>query len=202
MGFVKSTMPKGEYKQEETFGDITFVRFGATENGEIMEFYETCVPTSEYDKTKVEEEYNTYIAQVKQTELQNAITEKKKEIMEYDSKEGEGAVNNFYFQYNGTKYSYWFNAYERTALTSEATQWAKKYGKYRIDARKYGVYFEVDCDTLLDWLGQLKDYAGKEPSKEEPKEETAPAAEKPTVEDVNNYDYKSGYPENIVFVVA
>ena len=70
MGFVKSTMPKSEYKQEETFGDITFVRFGTTENGDIMEFYETCVPTSKYDKTKVEEEYNTYIAQVKQIELQ------------------------------------------------------------------------------------------------------------------------------------
>lgn len=200
MGFVKSTMPKSEYKQEETFGDITFVRFGATENGDIIEFYETCVPTSKYDKTKVEEEYNIYIAQVKQIELQNDITEKKKEIMEYDSKEGDGAVNNFYFQYNGVKYSYWFNAYERTALTSEATQWAKKYGKYRIDARKYGVYFEVDCDTLLDWLGQLKDYAIKCYNKTT---DHLLAVEKlTTVEDVNNYDYKSGYPENIVFTVA
>ena len=72
-----------------------------------------------------------------------------KAITAYDTDEGEGCVNNFYFTYGGQRFPYWFNAYERTALTSEATQWAEKHGSYRIDARKYGVSFEISTEDLL-----------------------------------------------------
>lgn len=199
MEFVKSTMPKGEYKDEERVGDVVFTRFGATENGDDMEFYEACVPNGEYDRSKAEEEYNAYIAKVKASELQSAITAKKKEIMEYDSSEGVGKINNFYFMYDGQTFPYWFNAYERTALSAEATAWAKKYGTYRIDARKYGVSFEISCDTLLDWLGQLSDYAIK--CFNRTSEHLRNVGALTTVEDVAAYDYKSGYPENPVFKV-
>ena len=199
MEFVKSTMPKGEYKDEERVGDVVFTRFGATENGGNMEFYEACVASEGYDRSKTEEEYNSYIAKAKASELQSAITIKEKEIMEYDSEEGIGKVNNFYFEYGGKKFSYWFNAYERTALTSEATQWAKKYGTYRIDARKYGVSFEISCETLLDWLGQLKDYAIKCYNKTT--DHLLAVGALTTVEEVAAYDYKVGYPENLVFKV-
>lgn len=199
MEFVKSTMPKGEYKDEERVGGVVFTRFGVTENGDSIEFYEACVPSGEYDRNKAQEEYNSYIAKLKVSELESAITAKKKEIMEYDSEEGAGKVNNFYFMYDGQTFPYWFNAYERTALTSEATQWAKKYGTYRIDARKYGVSFEISCDTLLDWLGQLKDYAIKCYNKTT--DHLLAVSALTTVEDVAAYDYKSGYPANLTFKI-
>ena len=123
----------------------------------------------------------------------------KKAINTNDSMQGADCVNNFYFEYGGQKFPYWFNAYERTALTSEATQWAKKYGSYRIDARKYGVSFEIDCDTLLDWLGQLKDYAIKCYNKTTDHLLAVDALT--TFEEVIAYDYKSGYPANLEFKI-
>lgn len=199
MEFVKSTMPKGEYKQEEQAGDVVFVRFGATEDGDNMSYYEACVPKEGYDRTEAEKEYNAYIEKEKAAQLSAAIAEKKKDILAYDSEEGVGKVNNFYFMYEGQAYPYWFNAYERTVLTSEATQWAKKYGKYRIDARKYGVSFEIDCDKLIDWLGQLKDYAIKCYNKTT--DHLLAVSKLTTVEEVAGYDYKAGYPDNLVFKI-
>lgn len=123
-----------------------------------------------------------------------------KAITAHDTAEGEGCVNNFYFTYGGQRFSYWFNAYERTALTSEATQWAEKHGSYRIDARKYGVSFELPTDSLLSFLGQLKDYAIRCYNKTSDHLLTVNSLG--TVEEVVAYDYRSGYPENIEFVIA
>ena len=123
-----------------------------------------------------------------------------KAITAYDSAEGEDCVNNFYFTYGGQKFPYWFNAYERTALTSEATQWAEKHGSYRIDARKYGVSFELPTASLIDFLGQLKDYAIKCYNKTSDHLMAVNALG--TVDEVVAYDYRSGYPENIEFVIA
>ena len=123
-----------------------------------------------------------------------------KAITAYDTAEGEGCVNNFYFTYGGQKFPYWFNAYERTALTSEATQWAEKHGSYRIDARKYGVSFELPTDSLLAFLGQLKDYAIRCYNKTS--DHLLAVNALGTVDEVVAYDYRSGYPENIEFEIA
>lgn len=123
-----------------------------------------------------------------------------KAITAYDSAEGEGCVNNFYFTYDGRRFPYWFNAYERTALTSEATQWAEKHGSYRIDARKYGVSFELPTDSLLAFLGRLKDYAIRCYNKTSDHLMAVNALG--TIDEVVAYDYRSGYPENIEFVIA
>ena len=123
-----------------------------------------------------------------------------KAITAYDTADGEGCVNNFYFTYGGQKFSYWFNAYERTALTSEVTQWSEKHGSYRIDARKYGASFELPTARLLEFLGQLKDYAIRCYNKTSDHLLTVNALG--TVDEVVAYDYRSGYPENIEFVIA
>lgn len=123
-----------------------------------------------------------------------------KAITAYDSAEGEGCVNNFYFTYDGQSYPYWFNAYERTTLTSEATQWAEVHGSYRIDARKYGVSFALSTDRLLAFLGQLKDYAIRCYNKTS--DHLLAVNALGTVDEVVAYDYRSGYPDNIEFAIA
>ena len=85
-------------------------------------------------------------------------------------------------------------------MTSEATQWAEKHGSYRIDARKYGVSFELPTDSLIDFLGQLKDYAIRCYNKTSDHLMAVNALG--TVDEVVAYDYRSGYPENIEFVIA
>ena len=132
--------------------------------------------------------------------LRFAKEEVVKAITAYDSAAGEGCVNNFYFTYGWKRFQYWFNAYERTALTSEATQWAEKHGSYRIDARKYGVSFELPTASLIDFLGQLKDYAIMCYNKTSDHMMTVNALD--TIDEVVAYDYRSGYPENIEFVIA
>lgn len=157
------------------------------------------IPQSELVQTLADFEQESSVSFSDEAKFNFAKEQVKKAISAYDTAEGVGCVNNFYFEYGGQKFPYWFNAYERTALTSEATQWAKKYGKYRIDARKYGVSFEVSCDTLLDWLGQLKDYAIKCYNKTT---DHLIAVDKcMSMEELTAYDYKAGYPDNLVFSV-
>lgn len=157
------------------------------------------IPQNELKQTLSDFEAETHVQFSEEAKLNFAKEQVKKAITVYDATEGAGCVNNFYFEYGGRKFPYWFNAYERTALTSEATQWAKKYGTYRIDARKYGVSFEISCDTLLDWLGRLKDYAIKCYNKTT--DHLLAVGGLTTVEDVAAYDYKTGYPNNLIFGV-
>ena len=157
------------------------------------------IPQSELVQTLADFESESSVSFSDEAKFNFVKEQVKKAINAYDTAEGAGCVNNFYFEYGGRKFPYWFNAYERTALTSEATQWAKKYGTYRIDARKYGVSFEISCETLLDWLGQLKDYAIKCYNKTT--DHLLAVSALTTVEEVTAYDYKAGYPENLVFKV-
>ena len=157
------------------------------------------IPQSELVQTLADFEQESSVSFSDEAKFNFAKEQVKKAINAYDSAQGVGCVNNFYFEYGGQKFPYWFNAYERTALTSEATQWAKKYGKYRIDARKYGISFEVSCETLLDWLGQLKDYAIKCYNKTT---DHLLAVDKcASMEELTAYDYKAGYPDNLIFSV-
>lgn len=155
------------------------------------------IPQNELKQTLADFESETSVQFSESAKLSFAKEQVKKAINSYDSSQGAGCVNNFYFEYRGQKFPYWFNAYERTALTSEATQWAKKYGKYRIDARKYGISFEVSCETLLDWLGQLKDYAIKCYNKTTDHLIAVEACA--SIDDTVEYDYKAGYPDNLIF---
>lgn len=199
MNFVKSITQKNNFIEEEQVGDVTFIRFKDSETDDTISYYEACIQSNSYNKEQAQKEFDSYISKVNTNKLKEAINSKKNEILDYDSEQGADKVNNFYFEYNGQKYPYWFNAYERTALTSEATQWAKKYGTYRIDARKYGISFEINCDTLIEWLGQLKDYAIKCYNKTT--DHLLAVSALKTVEDVNAYNYKEGYPENLVFKI-
>ena len=155
------------------------------------------IPQSELIQTLADFEQESSVSFSDEAKFNFAKEQVKKAINAYDTAEGVGCVNNFYFEYGGQKFPYWFNAYERTALTSEATQWAKKYGKYRIDARKYGISFEVSCETLLDWLGQLKDYAIKCYNKTTDHLIAVEACA--SIDDTVEYDYKAGYPDNLIF---
>ena len=157
------------------------------------------IPQSEIVQTIADFEQEGSVSFSDEAKFNFAKEQVKKAINANDSSQGVGCVNNFYFEYGGQKFPYWFNAYERTALTSEATQWAKKYGKYRIDARKYGVSFEISCDTLLDWLGQLKDYAIKCYNKTT--DHLLAVGKCASMEELIAYDYKAGYPDNLVFSV-
>lgn len=199
MNFVKSISQKNNFIEEEQIGDVTFIRFKDSETDDTISYYEACIQSNSYNKEEAQKEFESYICKVNANRLKEAINSKKNEILDYDSEQGADKVNNFYFEYNGQKYPYWFNAYERTALTSEATQWAKKYGTYRIDARKYGISFEINCDTLIDWLGQLKDYAIKCYNKTT--DHLLAVSALKTIEDVKAYNYKEGYPENLVFKI-
>ena len=155
------------------------------------------IPQNELKQTLADFESETSVQFSESAKLSFVKEQVKKAINSYDSSQGAGCVNNFYFEYRGQKFPYWFNAYERTALTSEAIQWAKKYGKYRIDARKYGISFEVSCETLLDWLGQLKDYAIKCYNKTTDHLIAVEACA--SIDDAVEYDYKAGYPDNLIF---
>lgn len=82
------------------------------------------IPQSEIVQTLADFESGSSVSFSDEAKFNFAKEQLKKAINAYDSAQGVGCVNNFYFEYGGQKFPYWFNAYERTALTSEATQWA------------------------------------------------------------------------------
>ena len=199
--FVRTIIPADQFKKKYETGGLVIYHAGEELDSDMNAYkcYECSVPTPDFSEEDVLEAYNKFKESMDKIELLNAVRAKKAEINAYDTKEGAGCVNNFYFEYGGQKFPYWFNAYERTALSAEATAWAKKYGTYRIDARKYGVSFEISCDTLLEWLGQLSDYAIKCFNKTSEHLRNVEALT--SVVDVEKYDYKTGYPDNLIFKI-
>ena len=82
------------------------------------------IPQAEIKQTLADFEHEGGVSFSDNAKTDFAKEQVKKAIAAYDSAEGADCVNNFYFTYGGQKFPYWFNAYERTGLTSEATQWA------------------------------------------------------------------------------
>lgn len=115
-----------------------------------------------------------------------------------DTYDNSSAVNNCVIKFNGNSINYWANKSERSILKT-AVQDCILMGRdeYRLDLRDLGVYVSINCQQLLQMLSALEVYAIDCYNKTTDHIYNVNALT--TIEELQNYDYKEGYPENLVF---
>lgn len=127
--------------------------------------------------------------------LSNAINDKIKEILSYDdSKE----VNNCYIKYNDQLLTYWADRSERNDLKPAIRDYQSMGNEYyRLDLRELGMSLTLPCEMLLNMLSALEVYAIN--CFNVTSDHIFAVKALKTIDEVNSYNYKTGYPQKITF---
>lgn len=116
-------------------------------------------------------------------------------INDYDS---SPSVNECIITYNGSSISYWADKIQRSSLKTAVENYlANGNTYYRLDIREQRVYFDIPCEALLSMLSALEVYAIQCYNKTTDHLYAVEALT--TVEEIEAYDYRSGYPEKLTF---
>ena len=130
--------------------------------------------------------------------LDSAKSRKIDEINEYDSSKD---VNICYIKTSLDTIPYWANKTERSSLKS-AIQDCIAMGRetYRLDLREVGVSVDINCEKLLSMLSALEVYAIDCYNKTT--DHIYAVNNLTTVEEIEAYDYRVGYPEKLTFTLS
>lgn len=129
--------------------------------------------------------------------LARAKQDKKREIERYDS---SPEVNICYIKTSGSKLSYWANKSERSSLKSAVNDCIiMNRNTYRLDLRDLGLSVDIDCNKLLEMLSALEVYAIDCYNKTT--DHIFNINGLTTIEEIENYDYREGYPEKLIFEI-
>lgn len=140
---------------------------------------------------------NGWIEYVEIETIEKAKQRKISEIEDYDSSE---SVNQCFISYHGQTIPYWVDKSERNDLKSAIND-CILLGKdnYRLDIRDLGVSINVKCSDLLRMLSALELYAIECYNKTT--DHIFAVNNLQTIEEVENYDYRTGYPDKLTFVL-
>ena len=94
INFIKTFIPKGQYRQKYEYGDIVVCHINAEYNNEMnaYECYECTLPKATFDETKVMDAFVQFSAKMDAMKLEEAKSEKIADITTYDK---SSAVNSF-----------------------------------------------------------------------------------------------------------
>lgn len=135
--------------------------------------------------------FEPYTPPVPARTLEVAKSEKIAEITAYDTSE---AVNSFTLG-NATM---WISRDDRISIMNSTTI-LKNAGETTTTLWYGGVKYTLPCDTLIQMLSALEVYALQ--CYEMTEEHKAAVKALTTIEEVDAYDYKTGYPEKLSFDV-
>ena len=135
--------------------------------------------------------FNLYTSPVPERTLEVSKAEKIAEITAYDTSD---AVNSFTLG-NATM---WISRDDRISIMNSTTI-LKNAGETTTTLWYGGVKYTLPCDTLIQMLSALEVYALQ--CYEMTEEHKAAVNALTTIEEVDAYDYKTGYPEKLSFDV-
>lgn len=126
-----------------------------------------------------------------------AMARKLRDLESYDN---SSEVNDCIIVYQGNELHYWANKTERDALKG-ALRDCMVLGRteYRLDLREKGISITLPCELLLQMLAALEVYAIDCYNKTTDHRFAINALT--TLEEVEAYDFKVGYPEKLRFEV-
>lgn len=189
--FVRTIVPKEQYKEREEKAGMTIAHLGAVWNEQMQayECTECSVRTEEYNEEEVKVAYEEYEARRKASELRYAVGQKLSEIAAYDT---STAVNGFTL--NGSVV--WLDKATRVGLMNSTTI-AKAAGEETTTLWLGEEKIVVGCDMAIQLLSRLEMYALEcfNVTARHRKE----VQELTDVESVEAYDVTEGYPERLVF---
>lgn len=187
INFIKAFIPKGDFNEKYEHGGM-MVRHLAAALDEKMgayECYECTVPIGEYDENEVQKAFVEFSAKMDALKLKQAKVDKIAEIAAYDTSD---KVNGFTL--NGLLV--WLDKATRVGLMNSTTI-AKAAGQQTTTLWLGGIKLVVDCDKAIQLLSALEMYALE--CFNVTASHKAAVSELTTIEEVEAYDYKAGYPK-------
>lgn len=187
INFVKAFIPQGDYKEKYEHGEMMVRHLGAVldEKMGAYECYECTVPVSEYDEDEVQKAFVKFSAKMDALRLEQAKTDKIAEITAYDT---SSSVNGFML--NGVLE--WLDKATRVGLMNSTTI-SKAAGQKATTLWLGGAKLVVDCDKAIQLLSALEMYALE--CFNVTASHKAAVGELKSIEEVEAYDYKTGYPK-------
>lgn len=187
INFVKTSISEGQYKQKYSLGNTIVYHIGTTFNNEqnTYECYECTVPSSTFDEDEVKSAFCEFIAKINAMQLKQVKADKIAEITAYDTSD---KVNGFML--NGLLV--WLDKATRVGLMNSTTI-AKAAGQETTTLWLKGIKLVVDCDKAIQLLSALEMYALE--CFNVTAAHKAAVGELKTIEAVEAYDYKAGYPK-------
>lgn len=187
VNFVKTFITAKDFVAVEKVGNKILVRFDAVKDADMDAYscVEGSVSTSEYDEQEILREYEAW----KQKWAEKALTlAKKAKIAEITTYDTSDKVNGFML--NGLLV--WLDKATRVGLMNSTTI-AKAAGQETTTLWLKGIKLVVDCDKAIQLLSALEMYALE--CFNVTASHKAAVGELKSIEDVETYDYKAGYPK-------
>lgn len=187
INFVKTFIPEGDYKEKYEHGEMMVRHLGAVldEKMGAYECYECTVPVSEYDEDEVQKAFAWFVSKMDALKLEQAKIDKIAEITAYDT---SSSVNGFML--NGLLV--WLDKATRVGLMNSTTI-AKAAGQETTTLWLGEVKLVVECDKAIKLLSALEMYALE--CFNVTASHKVSVSELTTIEEVEAYDYKAGYPK-------
>lgn len=195
INFVKTFIPQGDYKEKYEHGEMMVRHLGAVldEKMGAYECYECTVPVSEYDEDEVQEAFAWFVSKMDALKLEQAKADKLAEITAYDT---SSSVNGFML--NGMLIP-WSkddpnspNVDKRMGLRQNIAD-KVALGEKNIAIWLKGMSFTMPCAQAEALMRSIENYAYE--CFNVTAAHKVAVSELTTIEEVEAYDYKTGYPK-------
>lgn len=189
VNFVKTFIPVKDFVAVEKVGNKMLVRFDAVKDADMDAYscVEGSVSASEYNEQEMRREYEAWKQKWAEKALVLAKKAKIAEITAYDT---SSSVNGFML--NGLLV--WLDKATRVGLMN-STEITKAAGQETTDLWMGDVKLTIPCDTVIKLLSAIEMYALE--CFNTTARHKAEVQELKTVEEVEKYDIKEGYPKQL-----
>ena len=187
INFIKTIIPEAAFKKQYELGSLMIYHIGEALNKELgaYECYECSMAVSSFDEEEVQKAFVEFSSKMDALKLEQAKVNKIAEISAYDT---SSSVNGFIL--NGLLV--WLYKATRVGLMNSTTI-AKASGQQTTTLWLGGIKLVVDCDKAIQLLSALEMYALECFNVTASHKQAV--SELTTIEEVEAYDYKSGYPK-------
>ena len=187
INFIKTFIPKGDFNEKYEHGGMMVRHLAAVldEKMGAYECYECTVPIGEYDEGEIQKAFVEFSVKMDALKLKQAKADKIAEIAAYDTSD---KVNGFML--NGLLV--WLDKATRVGLMNSTTI-AKASGQETTTLWLGGMKLVVDCDKAIQLLSALEMYALECFNVTASHKQAV--SDLTTIEEVEAYDYKAGYPK-------
>ena len=187
--FVYTVIPASEYKDKYEVGNRIIFHFNPVEEGDIITCIECSVNTEDANEEQIKNDLNTFINQSNIKKNNRKILNVISKINDYDKSSQVNGVT-----INGMHT--WFDKATRVGLRN-STNVLKKLGNETTSLWVNNKEITIKCDQLTDMLDKLEVYALN--CFDITSKHKRNVYQLSTIEEIENYDYTSGYPEKLTF---
>ena len=187
INFIKTFIPQGDFREKYEHGGMMVRHLAAVldEKMGAYECYECTVPIGEYDEGEIQKAFVEFSVKMDALKLKQAKVDKIAEIAAYDTSD---KVNGFML--NGLLV--WLDKATRVGLMNSTTI-AKASGQETTTLWLGGMKLVVDCDKAIQLLSALEMYALECFNVTASHKQAV--SDLTTIEEVEAYNYKDGYPK-------